>query len=973
MMADLRGRILVLILFTELVLIAGSTGQAAAQERTPIPEYTGDRVYIKDVPGSYQSLNETIKQLERSSPQSYFVVVVRSAGPGPDSATRYVEELSDTWSNQARAKALKLDPERSVITLVAIGDKRVAVHTGSFLREHARLQKGTVEALIDQAFIPLALKGKYPEGIASLLARIEDHVAKQDTTVTAPGKNSLVAPTETGKPAARVAVPAGKEEATQAGIQNQMLLALVASLIAVGLIVAALIWLARHRTRNTVESKIKQYKKNAVDVMDRLDALKARLKKLPVEDPDFKEPISGETLAVYQKIEGNLTGLWDRWLEVMDALDKAQALAKKDSALGTEKLKEAEKLVSDSKVFEQIEVEAQKCAASMDELNQAHENARSAAEVVVVSQKEILTGVEKVEKEGLPSVPYKPEIDGIAAQASQAKEILTPDPIGARHSLDKAQERAVALRDRVHQILDRYADGRRISAALTTLGQQVADQRKSGLRLDEEGGNPHHPIGQTFQQLEALRKAVHEGDPQAALEHLQAAQALLDQSQQTLDGVLKAKDLCEQGQPERVGETQRLREALGQYEAFETELKRSFATTSWQAVAGNLAQARTLLGTFVRKAQEVAAAASQQKYLLGARLLGQLTLEQQAVFQLMSGVGDQLSALKALREECQNGVRGLEERAHATNRYFSQNSQVTGAMARGTLASAEQSRQQLESLLNQSLPDWPKVRQVLARALEESAIAQNQAETDVRLYQELSATFDRVRQDASRVQAFLAGHEEDRLAANQHYQAAENALSQVQSESAGSGGEWARLLEQVRGAAADLAHSERLAQEDVRLARQAETEIQEAVRTLRKARAYFSMGVTLNTQGAEGQVSQAEQAYRSQNYEQAIRTASAAIQQVRQAHTVAVQQAFWRQMQVDAERRRYSAATRPGIGLGSAAAAAAAGAVILDAMTPSSRGLSAAAAPPSSNLAPTQPEPSTASGSWSSETAERGW
>src|SRR5208282_3063641 len=166
MMAELRRQILVLILFTELVLLAGSTGQAVAQERTPIPEYTGDRVYIKDVPGSYQSLKETMKQLERSSPQSYFV-------------------------------------------------------------------------------------------------------------------------------------------AAQAGIQNQMLFALLASLVAVGLIVAALIWLARHRTRSTVESKIKQ---------------------LPVEDPDFKEPISGETLAVYQKIEGNLTGLWDRWLEVMDALDKAQAL-----------------------------------------------------------------------------------------------------------------------------------------------------------------------------------------------------------------------------------------------------------------------------------------------------------------------------------------------------------------------------------------------------------------------------------------------------------------------------------------------------------------------------------------------------------------------------------------------------------------------------------------------------------------------
>ena len=665
-------------------------------------------MYIKDVPGSYQSLKETIKQLERSSPQSYFVVVVRSAGPGPDSATRYVDELSDTWSKQARAKGLKLDPERSVITLVAIEDRKVAVHPGSFLRERAGLQKRPLDAMIEQSFLPLAREGKYPEAVASLLAMIEDRVAKQGTTVTAQAKNSLVAPAETGKPAAQVAVPAGKEEATQAGIQNQMLLALLASLVAVGLIVAALIWLARHRTRNTVESKIKQYKKNAVDVMDRLDALKARLKKLPVEDPDFKEPISGETLAVYQKIEGNLTGLWDRWLEVMDALDKAQALAKKDNALGTEKLKEAEKLVSDSKVFEQIEVEAQKCAAGMDQLNQAHENARSAADVVAVCQREILTGVEKVEKEGLPSVPYKPEIAGIAAQASQAKAILTPDPIGARQTFDKVQERALALRDRVHQILDRYAEGRRISAALTALGQQVANLRKSGLRLDEDGGNPDHPIGQTFQTLEALRKAVHEGDPQAALEHLQAAQALLDQSRQMLDGVLKAKDLCEQGHPERVGETQRLREALGQYEAFETELKRSFATASWQAVAGNLAQARTLLGTFDRKAQEVAAAAAEQKYLLGARLLGQLTQEQQAVFQLMSGVGDQLSALKALREECQNGARGLEERAHATNRYFSQNSQVTGAMARGSLASAEQSRQQLESLLNQSLPDWPR-------------------------------------------------------------------------------------------------------------------------------------------------------------------------------------------------------------------------------------------------------------------------
>ena len=65
------------------------------------------------------------------------------------------------------------------------------------------------------------------------------------------------------------------------------------------------------------------------------------------------------------------------------------------------------------------------------------------------------------------------------------------------------------------------------------------------------------------------------------------------------------------------------------------------------------------------------------------------------------------------------------------------------------------------------------------------------------------------------------------------------------------GNDWARLLDQVRGAWADLDHSERLAREDIRLARQAETEISDAARTIRQARTYFSMGVTLHTAGAE--------------------------------------------------------------------------------------------------------------------------
>src|SRR3954471_4602333 len=92
---------------------------------------------------------------------------------------------------------------------------------------------------------------------------------------------------------------------------GDLVLALIASLVAVGVIVVGLIWMARRRSRDTVEGKIKSYRKNSVELMDRLDALKERLKLLPTEDTDFKSPMSGETLAFYEETQRNVARLWD--------------------------------------------------------------------------------------------------------------------------------------------------------------------------------------------------------------------------------------------------------------------------------------------------------------------------------------------------------------------------------------------------------------------------------------------------------------------------------------------------------------------------------------------------------------------------------------------------------------------------------------------------------------------------------------
>ena len=229
-------------------------------------------------------------------------------------------------------------------------------------------------------------------------------------------------------------------------------------------------------------------------------------------------------------------------------------------------------------------------------------------------------------------------------------------------------------------------------------------------------------------------------------------------------------------------------------------------------------------------------------------------------------------------------------------------------------------------------PDWPNLRQSLAEVIEDVAIAESQAAEDVQNYQALTQEFEQVRNTASRVFAFLSSHQEDRLAANQHYHAAADALDRVGTEIAEPRGRSAALLEQVRGASSDLNASDELAREDIRLAAQAQSEIDEAARAISQARGYASSGFMIDTSAAEAQVAQAEQLLQTQNYEQSIQLAGAAMQSARRTYYGVMQQEFMRRMTMGAEARRravrMSAPPWNGVSFGAAAATAAAAAIL---------------------------------------------
>jgi hypothetical protein len=230
-----------------------------------------------------------------------------------------------------------------------------------------------------------------------------------------------------------------------------------------------------------------------------------------------------------------------------------------------------------------------------------------------------------------------------------------------------------------------------------------------------------------------------------------------------------------------------------------------------------------------------------------------------------------------------------------------------------------------------------------------------------------------------RVADLLMSRREDRPAANRRFRSAAEVLDRIGLDLSEPHGDWVGLLEQVGGAREDLEHAERLAREDIRLAGQAQSEVDEAARAIEQARSSFAMGIAADTSAAEFALDRAAQLIRAQQYEQAIESAGEAQRAARRAHQEAAQQASWRQMQADAENRRWQGDPGPGgssIGDALATGAAVAAGVFLGNVVEAAS-QSGSEEPPSSAsepmISPEPPAPDAAVGTWQSDSGQGDW
>lgn len=174
-----------LSLLVSSVAATGWPSPAAAQgDRSPIPEFTGARVYTSGVTDEFGPLRDDIARIEKSSPQTYYVVVVRSTGPGNHSIRAYLEQMIDRWESQARRAKLPFDEKRAVVILSGIENRKIIVLGGEELQEQYGFRDPYIERdLIQPHFFPYAKQKDYLRGLRMLVAQIDRWIVDRDATM----------------------------------------------------------------------------------------------------------------------------------------------------------------------------------------------------------------------------------------------------------------------------------------------------------------------------------------------------------------------------------------------------------------------------------------------------------------------------------------------------------------------------------------------------------------------------------------------------------------------------------------------------------------------------------------------------------------------------------------------------------------------------------------------------------------------
>ena len=259
-------------------------------------------------------------------------------------------------------------------------------------------------------------------------------------------------------------------------------LALMAVLAVLGVASLGLLYSRKRELQDTVEAQFRGFREQATTLMDQLDALRRRHKDLPSTDADFTTPMSGATLTLYNTVEADLNGLWERWLKIMELWNRAQKLIRSGSGLAVRQAEEARELLNRGDIDELLH-RSGSCKERLDRLNRGHEDARGALAAGRAELAALRKTIDLGTGGDLPSDGHNEEIARADTMFVRAEGMIATDPIGAAEVIARARKALTSLARRPGEEPDPRRWPRQTYSPLDDLAAAVDRFRTAAAKL----------------------------------------------------------------------------------------------------------------------------------------------------------------------------------------------------------------------------------------------------------------------------------------------------------------------------------------------------------------------------------------------------------------------------------------------------------------------------------------------------------
>ncbi len=725
-------RLLPCIVLAALALGSASHGWAeSATELPPAPavDQPPDVFLGSGVRDTFAPVREAITAAKQESGRDYRVVIVKE-GTG---AATLLRRLVERWREEA-GEGGGFNPAGDVTIVLDTGDRSLAMDVPWAVEATAGLDQSTVEKeLITKAFVPRAKDGLYADGLAELVRGTERWIRERQSATARRAEAARIFKTRT--------LPLGALAAVATGLIGWL----------------AVRW-ARHGSRvREARQKLAAFKADVVALSDLLDSQQERHRMLPHADPDFLTPMQGMTRDTYDAVQDAIGRYRERWLGLMDVWERAQDRLAGEWFLGTKASEDVIRMLDSAEARPPLDEVAAACRAPLDTLEHAHEKARELTAELERELAEARQRLDRLATRGRSTASLEPAIAAAARDRELGWADVESDPVAARGRVEEARARLEAAMAKAGEIEAANDRRQRATDRADEIRRRVAERRAEGWLLAEPGAVPEPMLATADRESDLAARLLDDGEAEAALTHIEKAEAAVAEVATLLENVAAAKNRAAELIPAVAARLEAIAAERPAAEAHLRHLATAYAESAWRDMADNLAKAEEGLGrarTLLLEGQE-AADVTRQHFFRAVAVLEEAIRQEDWAASCLTGITERRRELDDLYQALPAAFATARDHTQSLGQRL-QRQRTDRPRAHERLREADRLLEVAEQLLRETQPDPRKTTQVVQAADQAAARGNELADEDERLARQAAADLDEADATLRRIAAWYA-------------------------------------------------------------------------------------------------------------------------------------------------------------------------------------------------------------------------